>query len=245
MKFLARWYRESMRSWFGKAGMGMHVTCVIMKDDSSVLENPEAAPTEEERFKKRTYITFIGKAPQDVGSVIAIDQSLLYQLQIDFPNIKYIIDKSDNAGCYHNEVLFTWKATWTRKTLNISFIETIFNERQSGKDQCDRDSVTGKGQMQYYIERGNNIETPDQMYDAMCKATALSGFTANVLDIRERKSYAKKKKIKNILKIDHVKYDYRDKSQTKFHVWQYSNIGPGKKFDIPSQPKAPKYEKKK
>ena len=42
--------------------------------------------------------------------------------------------------------------------------------------------------MQYYIERGNNIETPDQIYDAMCKATALSGFTANVLDIKERKS---------------------------------------------------------
>ena len=92
--------------------------------------------------------------------------------------------------------------------------------------------------------RGNNIETPDQMYDAMCKATALSGFTANLLDITERKSYAKKKKIKNISKIHHVKYDYSDKSQTKFHVWQYSNIGPGKKFDIPSQPKARKYEEK-
>ena len=76
--------------------------------------------------------------------------------------------------------------------------------------------------------RGNNIETPDQMYDAMCKATALSGFTANVLDIKERKSYAKTKKIKNISKIHNVKYDYSDKSQTKFHIWQYSNIGPGK-----------------
>ena len=62
-------------------------------------KNPEAAPTEEERFKKWTYINFIGKAPQDVGSVIAIYQSLLHQLQIDFPNIKYVIDKSDNAGC--------------------------------------------------------------------------------------------------------------------------------------------------
>ena len=98
--------------------------------------------------------------------------------------------------------------------------------------------------MQYYIEKGNNIETPIQMYDAMCKATTLSGFTANVLDIKERKSYAKTKKIKNISKIHHVKYDYSDKSQTKFHVWQYSNIGPGKKFDKPSQPKAPKYEEK-
>ena len=86
------------------------------------------------------------------------------------------------------KVLFNWKATWPWKTLNISFIETIFNERQLGKDQCDRDSATAKRQMQYYIERGNNIETPDQIYDAMCKATALSGFTANVLDIKERKS---------------------------------------------------------
>ena len=34
MKFLARRYRESMRSWFGKVGNGMHVSCVIMKDNS-------------------------------------------------------------------------------------------------------------------------------------------------------------------------------------------------------------------
>ena len=75
----------------------------------------------------------------------------------------------------------------------LSYTETIFNEGQSGKDQYDRDSMTAKRQMQYYIERGNNIETPDQMYDAMCKATALSGFTANVLDITEKKSYPKTK----------------------------------------------------
>ena len=154
------------------------------------------------------------------------------------------MDKSDNADCYHNEVLFTWKATWPQKSLNISFIETIFNERQSGKDQCDRDSMTEKRQMQYYIERRNNTETPDQMHDAMCKVTALSGFTANVLDVKERKFYAKTKKINNISKIHYVKYDYSDKSQKKFYIWQYSNIGQGKKFDIPSQPKAPKYEEK-
>ena len=29
MKFLARKYRESMANWFGKAGMGMHVSCVV------------------------------------------------------------------------------------------------------------------------------------------------------------------------------------------------------------------------
>ena len=44
----------------------------------------------------------------------------------------------------------------------------------------------------------------------MCKATALSGFTANVLDITEKKSYPKTKKIQNISRIPHVKYDYSE-----------------------------------
>ena len=32
MKFLSRRYCKSMANWFGKAGVGMHVSCVIMKD---------------------------------------------------------------------------------------------------------------------------------------------------------------------------------------------------------------------
>lgn len=51
MKFLARRYRESMANWFGKAGMGMHVSCVVIKQPGG---------KDDETFKKRTYITFIG-----------------------------------------------------------------------------------------------------------------------------------------------------------------------------------------
>ena len=71
----------------------------------------------------------------------------------------------------------------------------------------------------------------------------MSGFTANVLDITEKTSYLKTNKIKNISRIHHVKYDYSE-NETKFHVWQYSNIGPGKKFDVPVEPKAPRFEEK-
>ena len=128
MKLLACQCRESMRSWFQKAGNGMHVSCVIMEDNSTNLAE-ETDETVKEKFKKRTYTTFTGKAAQDAGSAIAIYQSFLHQVQTDFPQIKFIIDKSDNAGCYHNEVLFTWKATWPRNTLHTSFTETIFKER--------------------------------------------------------------------------------------------------------------------
>ena len=53
------------------------------------------------------------------------------------PHIKVFIDKSDNSGCYHNEV---------------------FNERQAGKDHCDKVCTTAKRQMNYYIWKWNNIE---------------------------------------------------------------------------------------
>ena len=53
------------------------------------------------------------------------------------PHIKIFVDNSDNAGCYHNEV---------------------FNERQAGKDQCDKDSATAKRQINYYIWKWSSIE---------------------------------------------------------------------------------------
>ena len=80
------------------AGMGMHVSCVIMKDAERANPN--------EMHKKRTYLTFTGKAKQDQGAVMAIYQSVLKQLKEDFPHLESIIGKSDSAGCYHNEVLF-------------------------------------------------------------------------------------------------------------------------------------------
>ena len=105
--------------------MGMHVSCVIMKD-------AERANPNEIHYKKRTYLTFIGKAKQDQGAVMAIYQSVLKQLKEDFSHLDSIIDKSDNAGCYH---LFALKVHWPRSNLNLKFLQTRFNERHSGKDQ--------------------------------------------------------------------------------------------------------------
>ena len=79
-------------------------SCVIMKENSDPDQTEELLDgAYEVKFKKRTYITFIGKSAQDVVSVIAIHQYLLHQLQTNLPPIKYIIDKSDNGGCYHNK----------------------------------------------------------------------------------------------------------------------------------------------
>ena len=40
-----------------------------------------------------------------------------------------------------------------------------------------------------------------------------------------------------------MRCDYSE-AKTNFHVWQYSSIGPGKKFDVPTEPDAPRLEEK-
>ena len=133
MKLLSQKYRESMAKSFGKSGHGMHVMCVVFRNNDNKLV-------------KKAYIVFTGKAPQDVGTVITIYEKCLEEITVDMPHIKFLVDKSDNPGCYHNEVLFCWKAQWSPKNVAIQFVETMFNERQVGKDQCDRDSATAKRQ---------------------------------------------------------------------------------------------------
>ena len=50
--------------------------------------------------------------------------------------------------------------------------------------------------MEYFIDSVNNINSADQIFEAMQSATALRGFTANVLDISSQK-YTKQTQIKN------------------------------------------------
>ena len=77
--------------------------------------------------------------------------------------------------------------------------------------------------MQYFIDSGNNIDSADQIFEAMQSATALCGFTTNVLDIRVQKHkkqtqpkiFSKTNHVKNILNINVMSNKYNN---TKNHV---------------------------
>ena len=171
---------------------------------------------------------------------MAIYESCLKQIKEDSPNIRYLIDKLDNAGCYHTESLFAWKHHWAPKNLQMEFLETMFNERQAGKDQCDRDSATAKRQMNYFIEKGQNIESAEQMNEAIRSATALCGFNSMVIEIEEKKSQPNEKNIKDVSKIHQIKYVTKG-NKKMYHVWQYYAIGCGKLFQAGKEPISPKH----
>ena len=139
--------------------------------------------------------------------------------------------------------MFSWKAQWPRKALGIQFEETIFNEHQSGKDQCDRDAATAKRQMNYFIERGRNIETADEMNEALQCANALGGFNSCVIEILEKKKYEKQKHISNISKIHAIKYIY-DGNSVSYKSWQYYGTGSGKVVTCGTEPSIPHHNVK-
>ena len=97
----------------------MHVMCVMYKV-AEVIE-------------MKTYLCFIGRSSQGAGSVLAIYETCLKQVKEDLPQIKFLIDKSDNAGCYRTEISWSWKAHWPPKNTGHVFKETMTNERQAGK----------------------------------------------------------------------------------------------------------------
>jgi len=61
------------------------------------------------------------------------DRVWLIQVVRDYPQITKIYDKSDNAGCYHTETLFSWKMHWMGE-IGVEMVETIFSEAQDGKN---------------------------------------------------------------------------------------------------------------
>ena len=80
-------FREGQKDYFGKKAMSMHID-VFMVGKSGQL-------------KKHVYVTVIYRCDQRTSAIISIADTVLNQFQKDEPDVKKLLTKSDNAGCYH------------------------------------------------------------------------------------------------------------------------------------------------
>ena len=151
MKYIPLRYRESTKDWFGKRGISNHIDCVFLQD-----------PEDSTKIKKFTYYTIIDKVNQDGAAVLCTNQHVLQQIQQDFPHIKTINDRSDNAACYSSAAVILGKAKLA-KELGFLLENTEFNEPQKGKDQCDRDAAVIKCHIKSYWHSGHDVSDAAQM----------------------------------------------------------------------------------
>ena len=93
MKFLQLRHREKQSDWYGKKGISWHVSSVITKNDKTA------------KIEVSTYTHLIDSCSQDWYAVASILENLLKNVCERHPSIKNVYIRSDEAGCYHNNLL--------------------------------------------------------------------------------------------------------------------------------------------
>ena len=84
-EILPRKFREPQQGYFGKKGMSQHVDVIYMKKDNNL--------------HKYVYFTLLQKCDQNLTQTLSVTDHVCKQIKADFPNIKNIFSKSDNARC--------------------------------------------------------------------------------------------------------------------------------------------------
>ena len=131
-KILPCQFREGQKQYFGKKGINLHVDVMLFKEKMIV--------------KKYVYYTVIYRCSQGMKDILNIADIVLKKFKNYEPNITKCFVKSDNAVCYHGnvvpEALFK---VYQKNGVNLLWYD--FNEPCKGKDQCDRECATSKSLM--------------------------------------------------------------------------------------------------
>ena len=91
---------------------------------------------------------------------------VIQQLKSIMPCLTTVYYRQDNAGCYHCGHVITSSSKLGQKE-GIVLKRLDFLDPQGGKGACDRKAATIKSHMRVFLNSGNDIKTPEQMFKAM------------------------------------------------------------------------------
>lgn len=177
---------SNFQDYFGKSGISVHIDVFLIKINDVWI--------------KAVYIVVLDKCDQDMIETLAIAQIVLEKFNADFPHIKSLLIKSDNAGCYHAaptvEVLIN-----ICKKLNMSIDRYDFSEPQHGKDACDREAAYIKRRYRDYLNKhpSHKVSNATELVKAIMSDGGPKNSKAITLNINKSQTKLNKKcTIKNI-----------------------------------------------
>ena len=121
--------------------------------------------------------------------------NLLINVRKRHPSIRNVYIRSDEAGCYHNNLLIA-SLKDIRNRVGVKVVSYDYSEPQYGKDICDRTLCPMKLAIRRYCDEGHDILSAKDMTKALLEGPA-SGVTASVNKIDESKMSAEVKPMKN------------------------------------------------
>ena len=86
-KILPAKFQEGQKEYFGKKGMTLHVDVIFTKEN--------------DQLKKKVYFTAVYRCEQGLIDALYLADVALAKFKGDFPGLKNLYAKSDNASSYH------------------------------------------------------------------------------------------------------------------------------------------------
>ena len=137
------------------------------------------------------------------------------------PDIKSIIFRQDNAGCYHSAATLLGLQQLACQQ-NVA-LRMDFSDPQGGKDPCDRKAATVKSHMRTFLNSGNDIETVEQMKIAIESGGRVRGVRVKLCALDYQHKHGPKPRWEGVSFVNNVTYEKKG-----MRVWRAYGIGKGK-----------------
>ena len=183
-----------------------------------------------------TFVHIFQSCNQDSVTVLAIIDDVLKQLKTTMPDVNRVHFRQDNAGCYHSaSTLLAIQHVASKYDVNVKL---DFSDPQGGKGSCDRKAATIKNHMRIYLNSGQDVETADQMKNAIESSGGVPGVRATLCDTQD---IPKSTPVKwdGVSFINNIEY-----GKEGMRVWRSYGVGPGKflpwsQFNLPESYSVP------
>ena len=93
------------------------------------------------------------RCSQDIFTTASVTENDFIQFKKDFPDVKKIHCRDDNASCYAGASAVMVKHEIAEE-LGLKLTAVNFNEAQKGNDQCDQDGAVA---IRSYVNEGNDV----------------------------------------------------------------------------------------
>ncbi|CAG2186092.1 unnamed protein product [Mytilus edulis] len=177
----------------------------------------------------RTYVHTIESAKQDWYSVTSVIEHTLKTIKDQMPNIKSVVLRSDNAGCYHCSNLWHSLHGISQRT-GVYIKEYDFSEAQNGKSYCDSKIAHMRGKMRKYVLEGGDITSSTEMKEALDVCGGVSGCQISNVTINTESQTKDQSQLKGITKYSNVKIDH----DGRLTCWKAFGIGEGQRITMSS-----------
>ena len=154
-----------------KRGLNLYISSVISKKSDG-------------QYEITSYAHLFDSCKQDWYTVASILEDLLGTISKENPEITQAFLRSDEAGCYHNNLLLA-AIRDVSKRCKIKISTYHFSEPQYGKDVCDRILCPLKSSIRRYCNEGNDILSAKNMREALQKCP-VKGTTVSVRSYQEK-----------------------------------------------------------